>query len=108
MNILIACAVTVIVETFFFWLNRYRKAEQLAVIACANVVTNLTLNLLLVYVLPATPLVIILLELAVLAAEYCCYALAFGRSGKLFMLTLIANLITFALSPLMNYLSSLI
>ena len=101
MSILLACALTVIIETGFFALCGYRKGEQLAIIVLVNIVTNLTLNLLLRYVLPYNMPVVLALELGVLAVEYAVYALAFGRSGRLFILTLLANLISFGLGGLL-------
>ena len=95
MSLLLACVLTVLIETGFFALCGYRKGWQIGVIVCANVVTNLALNLLLLFVLPYTVPIVLALELAVLAAEYAIYALAFGRSGRL-LLTMLANLLSFA------------
>ena len=96
MSLLLACVLTVLIETGFFALCGYRKGWQIGVIVCANVVTNLALNLLLLFVLPYTVPIVLALELAVLAAEYAIYALAFGRSGRLLLLTMLANLLSFA------------
>lgn len=101
MSILLACALTVLIETGFFALCGYHKGEQIAVIVCVNIVTNLTLNLLLRYVLPYTVPAVLALELGVLAVEYAVCALAFGRSGRLFLLIMLANLISFGLGGLL-------
>ena len=100
MRLFLACFLTVVIETAFFALVGYRRKEQLAVVIAANIATNLALNLLLL-VLPYTYPTVLLLELAVLAAEYAAYALAFGRSGRLFLLTMLANLLSFGLGGLL-------
>ena len=94
--LLIACAVTVILETGWFWMFGYDSRDAMTVVACANVVTNLVLNLLLSTVLaPRTLWDVIIPELVVVLVEYAIYACAFGRSRKLFALTLAANAVSF-------------
>ena len=46
MMIFLACALTVLIETPFLALFGYRKRDEVVIIVCANVVTNLLLNLL--------------------------------------------------------------
>lgn len=94
MAIFAACGLTVLIETAFLALCGYRDAFSVTVIACANILTNLTLNLILGvfglwgrWLLP--------LELAVVAAEFAIFAKAFGPSWRLFGLTLAANAISF-------------
>ena len=96
MKLFLACLLTVVIETAFFAAVGYRKKSETAVIIAANIVTNLALNLLLLAI-PYNMLTVLALELLVLAAEYAAYALAFGRSGRLFLYTMLANLISFFL-----------
>ena len=46
-DLLLACLVTVIVETALFWLFGYRSRDEILVVVCTNVITNLLLNLVL-------------------------------------------------------------
>ena len=95
MSLVLACTLTVLIETPFFALFGYRSKDEITVTACANVATNLLLNLgLSVY--PGAP--VFVAEAAVTLSEYAAYALAFGRSRRLFSLTLAANLLSFACS----------
>ena len=94
MNLLWACLITVMVETAFFALVGYRDGWFIALCACANAATNLTLNLLLGLIVN-TSFWVYPLELGVVAVEYVIYALYEGRSGKLFFLTLAANVLTY-------------
>lgn len=97
--IFLACALTVLIETPFLALFGYRKRDELIVIVCANVITNLLLNLLLAF-RPGAIRAVLLLEAAAVAAEYGIYALAFGRSRRLFLLTLAANALSYTLGLL--------
>ena len=91
-SLFLACALTVGIETPFLALWGWRGRGEMAVIFCANVVTNLTLNLLLLRFPALRGLCgYALLEAAVVGAEYLAYALAFGASRKLFLCTLLAN-----------------
>ena len=100
MTVFLACALTVLIETPFLALFGYRRREELAVIVCANVVTNLLLNLALM-LLPLPRWSVDPLEAAVVAAEYAVYALAFGRSRRLFLLTLAANCLSYGIGLLL-------
>ncbi len=100
MQILLACVLTVLIETPFLALWGYRDRRSLTVIVCANVITNLLLNLSFLLGLPYRPVVIAAAELLVVAAEYGIYARAFGRSRKLLLLTLTANCLSFGLGLL--------
>ena len=99
--ILLACLLTVLIETPFLALWGFRKARDLAVIVCANVLTNLLLNLSFLLGLPYRPLWIAAGELLVVAAEYAVYARAFGPSRRLLLLTLAANCLSFGLGLLL-------
>ncbi len=99
-QIALACLLTVLIETPFLALWGYRGGRDLAVIVCANVLTNLLLNLSFLLGLPYTPGWIAALELTVVAAEYGIYARAFGRSKKLLPATFLANCLSFGLGLL--------
>lgn len=97
MTLLIACVLTVLIETPVFLLAGYRGRDELTVIVCANIVTNLTLNLCAAFLFPQRGAAEYLAELVVVGAEYTAYALAFGRSRRLFLLTLAANCLSYGL-----------
>ena len=101
MNIFLVCALTVLIETPFLALFGYRARDELTVIVCANVLTNLLVNLSLALFLPANAMSIFILESAAVLMEYTAYALAFGRSQRLFLLTLAANCLSFGLGLLL-------
>ena len=101
MSLFLACALTVLIETPFLALFGLRGREEIAVTVCANVVTNLILNLCWTFLLPHRPAVVLLSEALVVFAEYCVYALAFGRSRRLFFLTLAANALSYGIGLLL-------
>ena len=101
MRILLACALTVLIETPFLALWGYRKRDEIVVIVCANVVTNLLLNLLLWRVPSLYGPAVYGLEALVVAAEYGIYRLAFGQRRGLFWLTLAANALSYGLGVLL-------
>ena len=90
MQIFLPCILTLLLETPIFWLAGYRSKDEMTVVVCVNVVSNLLLQLCFL-VLPLTVFWLTVLELLVLIGEYVVYALAFGRSKRLFLLTLGAN-----------------
>ena len=102
-TILKACLLTVLIETVLFYMFGYREKDDITIVACANVVTTLSLNLILAvcgarstywnYVVP--------LELIVVFAEFLIYTRAFGPSKKLFLLTLAANALSFGIGQLL-------
>ena len=94
--IFLACAITVAVETPFLLLCGVRGKYCAVIIVCVNIVTNLLLNLFVSLVLPSPGAWALLLEAAVVGVEYAVYAAAFGRSARLFALTLAANLLSYA------------
>ena len=97
--LLLCCLITVAAETFFLFLCGFRSRDEIKIIICANVITNLSMNLLLSFVGRAAVLSVIL-ELAVVAAEYLIYSAFSGHSKKLFLLTLAANVISCGLGLL--------
>ena len=99
----LACLLTVVIETGFFALQGYRGKDDLIIVACANAATNLSLNLLIALVFPqGAGLWLFLLEAAVVVTEYLIYARAFGASRRLFLLTLAANVLSFAAGLLLS------
>ncbi len=99
--IFLACLLTVLIEGSFFALLGYRDRFSLTVIVCANVITNLLLNLFILLVFRGSPgLSIIWMELCVIAAECAIYFAAFGKSWNLLFLTFAANCISYGLGLL--------
>ena len=99
-----ACVLTVIIECGLFFLFRYRKPLDLAIIALTNVVTNVALNLFLELVPDAFSFPwIFILEIIVIDIEYMIYRRAFGPSKTLLLLTTVANALSFAVGALVYY-----
>ena len=99
--IFLACLLTVAVEGALFAALGYRDRFSLTVIVCANVITNLLLNLLLWLAFGGRAGAwVFVLEAAVVAAEYAIYVRAFGRSRRLLLLTLAANCLSYCLGLL--------
>lgn len=99
--IFLACFLTVLIEGAFFAVVGYRDRYSLTVIVCANVITNLLLNLTIYFAFSGMPGPWIYgMEALVVMAEYAVYAVAFGRSGKLFLLTLAANCVSYGIGLL--------
>ena len=93
---------TVLFETPWFALWGYRKRDELLLVVCVNVASNLILNLLLVTVFRGRDIgaLIYVFEAAVVAVEYIVYAIPFGHSWKLFAVTLTANCLSYGLGLL--------
>ncbi len=102
MRIFLACALTVLIETPFLALFGYRKRDEVIIVVCANVVTNLLLNLLLWRVPSLYGPAVYALEALVVAVEYGVYRLAFGPRRGLFWLTLAANALSYGLGLLIG------
>lgn len=94
--------ITVLIETPWMALWGYRKRDEILLVICVNVASNLLLNLVLVLAFPGrdTGALIYLFEAIVVAAEYVVYAIALGRSWKLFLITLAANCLSYGLGLL--------
>ena len=100
--IFLACAFTAAAETALFALLGYRRIWQLTVVACANIASNLLLNLTAALCFPGgVGAWIWPLEAAVVAAEYAVYAAAFAPGLRLFALTLAANALSYGLGLLL-------
>ena len=96
MALFAACALTVVLETAFLAMFGYRDRYGITVIVCVNTITNLLLNMVLTLVPGGAGWWILVLEPLVVLAEYLIYAVAFGGSGRLFVLTFAANVLSFA------------
>ena len=100
MSLFTACFLTVLIETPFLALFGYRDRYALTVTVCVNIITNLTLNLCLRFLLPHSVFSIAAAEAAVVLAEYALYRIAFGRKRGLFPLTFAANAVSLGLGLL--------
>lgn len=102
-TLLLACALTVLIETPVLALWGLRRWNELAVVASANAVTNLLLNLFL-FGFPAWAALpaVLLPEAAVTVAEYGLFRLAFGQARGLLPVTLAANALSFGLGLLLQ------
>lgn len=95
MSIALACLLTVTIETPFLAACGYRDKSAIAIIICANVITNLVMNALLTLLYPQWTIgILALAEALVVVAEYAIYSVPFGRGKKLFLLTLAANVLS--------------
>ena len=93
---------TAAVEMLFFSALGYHSRDAVIVIICTNILTNVVLNAA-VNLIGWEPPGAYLCEILVVAAEYAIYAFTFGRSRKLFWLTLAANTLTFGLGLILYY-----
>ena len=102
-TILKACLLTVLIETVLFYLFGYRTKDDITIVACTNVVTNLSLNLILAIsgTRAAYWNIVVPLELAVVLTELLIYARAFGPSRALFWRVLAANALSFGIGQLL-------
>ncbi len=103
-SIALACLLTVIIETAFFILLGYRGREDIVIVALTNAASNLLLNAAIAFLWPqGVGWQIWLLEALVVAAEYAVFALAFGRSRRLFLYTLLANALSYSIGAVLIY-----
>ena len=101
-DLLLACVVTVIAETALFWLLGYRSRDEMLVLVCTNVITNLLLNLVLSGIFFSVwGWMIVIGELVVIAIETAVYTYAFGRFGKVLALTAAANVLSVVIGLLL-------
>ncbi|MBQ1407703.1 MAG: hypothetical protein IIY88_06175 [Eubacterium sp.] len=92
--IYIGCILTCIIELIVFAAAGYGKEKYFLLLTIAvNTATNLTINLILAGY--RSPVLIALLEAAVVLTEYAVYAAVAGRSRRLFALTFAANAASF-------------
>ena len=95
LSLLLCCLVTVVIETGFFRICGFGSRDEMTVVACANVVTNLVLNLLLLKHVCRSVSLLLPAELIVVAAEYGIFRVAFGQGRRLLLLTIAANALSF-------------
>ena len=81
----------------FLW--GLRKRDEVLLVICVNVVTNLLLNTILALGFAGRDIgaLIYLFEAAVIAVEYAVYSLALGKSWRLFLVTAGANCLSYGL-----------
>ena len=93
---------TALFETPWMALCGYRKRDELLLVICVNVASNLLLNLSLVLFLRRREVgaLIYMFEAIVVAAEYFVYSIPFGHSWRLFLVTLGANCLSYGLGLL--------
>ncbi len=100
---LLACLLTVAIETAVFFLAGYREPRQLQTAALVNAISNLSLNVLLALAWscfrlrladPRAP-AIYLLEAGVVLFEYLIYTKACRPGARLFFVCLLANLLSY-------------
>lgn len=94
-----ACAVTVAVETLFFAVAGMSRPVFILLCVLANIATNLSANLLMGQLASFVNLTwfVYVVEAAVVGIEYFVYACEEGRSAKLFLLTLTANILSYCI-----------
>ena len=98
---LTACSLTVLIETAFFLLMGWRSRDEITVVICVNVASNLLLNLTFAQGIPRSVLTVAAGEGLVVIAEYAVYAQLNGRSRKLFLQTLLANALSYGAGVLL-------
>ncbi len=108
MYLLIACLLTVLIETVFLMLVGLNKKEQIPIIICVNIVSNIVLNLVLMvlpldlsYHLRQWIAALAVLEATVVFCEYFVYRGAFGDLKRLFLKTFFANMLSLAVGCLL-------
>ena len=96
--LLLFCLIAVIFETALFWMFGYDSRDERTVVACTNVLTTLGMNLLMIPNGYRSIPTVVAAELVLIAVEFSVYSIAFGRSGKLLLLTIAANAISFGIT----------
>lgn len=99
MMFFICAALTVIIETPWMYLWGYRKRDEILLVICVNVVSNLLLNLGLSLGFAGREVgaLIYLFEAIVVAGEFALLSLAFRPTWKLFFIILGANCLSYVL-----------
>ena len=94
--IFLFCALTVVIEVVFLALLGIRKRDEIIIVICANIITNLTLNIILGVLLKDPGLyLLLLLEAAVVILEFLIYRIEKIDTNFLFGKTLLANVTSF-------------
>lgn len=97
MRIAFACFLTVIIECTFFFLTGSRIKYEGIVVLCANVITNLLLNLFTTITGLYNPVILAILETLAVVSEYLIYRKASMKGNNLFVRTMLANVLSFCL-----------
>ncbi len=99
--IFLACLLTILIEAPFLMLFGYWTRYAVTVIVCANIISNLVMNLALSswHCLYA-PTDLALPEITAAAFESAVYSVAFGFSPRLLLLTIAANALSFGIGVL--------
>lgn len=100
MMIFIACALTALIETPFMALFGFHRRDDLIIVICANVISNLLLNLSILFLSQPLGAGIYVLEALVVAFEFAIFSFAFKPSLRLFTLCLSANALSYGLGLL--------
>lgn len=101
MSLYLACGLTMVIETIYFYLAGYRNRSFLIVCLAVNAATNLTMNLALRYT-GIQVWIVLLAEILVVAVEYVVYSLIV-KSGKTLLLhTVTANLLSFTVGAVLQ------
>ena len=98
---LTACGLTVLIESAFFLLMGWRSRDEITVVICANIASNLLLNLAFARGIPRSALTVAVGEGLVVLAEYAAYAQLHGRSRKLLLQTFSANALSYGAGVLL-------
>lgn len=105
MRIGFACIITVFVETLFFYLLGLKDKLSLVIVVLVNIITNLLLNLIIHYGFHGNPgNWVYLLESIIVLIEYLIFSFSKLRQNKrkLFVLTLLANLLSYILGVVLQ------
>ena len=92
--ILIACALTVVIELAYFQLRGRDTFDEVLTVIFTNIFTNILMNIVLldggIYL--DTLVLLVALELIVVLIEFIIYSLAFGFTWRLLLDSFLANL----------------
>lgn len=97
MNLYLACALTMLIETAYWYLAGFRDRYFVIVCLAVNVATNLTMNMVL-YAVGINRINVAVAEILVVIAEYAVYSLISDVSRKkLLAHTVAANALSFSI-----------
>lgn len=97
MGILFACLFTVIIESAFFYFFCEKETCNLIIIVLSNIISNLLLNLIILFVFNGNPgFWIVPMEFAVVFFEYFIFSISFHNKHNLFLKTFLANCLSYS------------
>lgn len=105
-SLILALFLTIIIECFVALILRYRKKEIFQIIVLVNVLTNLTLNyLLLIFRLNNLSvflysIIVIFLEILIILIEWKIFVYVFGKNKEWFFLSIAINTTSYVLGGL--------